>query len=175
MTENVNDYGWQSPEQPGSCDYITPQILELVQNYPNERILDLGCGNGALCGALIDRFDSFVVGVEYDSHGARIAQEACPDARIFTYGVQDDPNQLLDHVGGKFDLVISTEVIEHLYSPQLLPRYAEPILKPHGKLIVSTPYHGYLKNLAIARTNHWDTHHTPRWDGGISSSGAERY
>jgi len=33
-------------------------------------------------------------------------------------------------------------------------------------LIISTPYHGYLKNLALAFTGKWDTHANPLWDGG---------
>jgi len=33
-------------------------------------------------------------------------------------------------------------------------------------LIVSTPYHGYLKNLALAVTGKLDAHFTALWDGG---------
>lgn len=40
------------------------------------------------------------------------------------------------------------------------------MLKPGGVLIVSTPYHGYLKNLALSLADKWDDHHTPFWDGG---------
>jgi hypothetical protein len=32
--------------------------------------------------------------------------------------------------------------------------------------IISTPYHGYLKNLVLALGNKWDSHLTPLWDGG---------
>ena len=35
-----------------------------------------------------------------------------------------------------------------------------------GEIIISTPYHGYLKNLAIALTNKMDHHFTTLWDGG---------
>jgi hypothetical protein len=31
---------------------------------------------------------------------------------------------------------------------------------------VSTPYHGYLKNLLIALLGRYDQHHTVLWDGG---------
>ncbi|MBI1195099.1 MAG: methyltransferase domain-containing protein [Gammaproteobacteria bacterium] len=160
------NYGWQNALDPNSCNYITPKILELAPQFEHARILDLGCGNGALCHALMRNLSCEVVGIEYDEHGARIAQESNPGARIFNYGVQDNPDTLLTQVGDKFDLAVSTEVIEHLYSPQLLPQYAARVLKPHGRLIVSTPYHGYLKNLAISLTGHWDAHHTALWEGG---------
>jgi hypothetical protein len=29
-----------------------------------------------------------------------------------------------------------------------------------------TPYHGYLKNLALSVFDKWDFHHTPLWHGG---------
>ena len=32
--------------------------------------------------------------------------------------------------------------------------------------MLTTPYHGYLKNLAIALTGRWDSHHDPLWEGG---------
>lgn len=32
--------------------------------------------------------------------------------------------------------------------------------------MISTPYHGYLKNLALSVFNKWDKHHTPLWHGG---------
>lgn len=32
--------------------------------------------------------------------------------------------------------------------------------------MISTPYHGYLKNLALSAFNKWDKHHTPLWHGG---------
>jgi hypothetical protein len=33
-------------------------------------------------------------------------------------------------------------------------------------MILSTPYHGYLKNLALGFFNKWDFHHTVNWEGG---------
>lgn len=35
-----------------------------------------------------------------------------------------------------------------------------------GEIIISTPYHGYLKNLVISLLNGWDKHFTALWDGG---------
>ena len=35
-----------------------------------------------------------------------------------------------------------------------------------GRLILSTPYHGYLKNVALAVSGRLDAHHTVLWDGG---------
>ena len=72
----------------------------------------------------------------------------------------------MDAEGGRFDLAISTEVIEHLYAPTQLLTYANSVLVPKGKLIITTPYHGYIKNIALALAGKWDAHHTTLWEGG---------
>ena len=103
--------------------------------------------------------------MENDQQGVRIAAAAYPSIRFFNFGVQDDPAKLLA-CEQPFDVVVSTEVIEHLYAPHLLPTYARSCLRDGGFLIVTTPYHGYLKNLALSVLNKWDSHHTPLWHGG---------
>jgi len=60
-------------------------------------------------------------------------------------------------------VIVSTEVIEHLYDPHAMPRLARLLLKPNGVVLVTTPYHGYLKNLVISLLNKWDQHLTPFW------------
>jgi 2-polyprenyl-3-methyl-5-hydroxy-6-metoxy-1,4-benzoquinol methylase len=57
-------------------------------------------------------------------------------------------------------------VIEHFVRPFNLPRFAKQLLRPGGHLIISTPYHGYPKNLVLALANKWDAHLNPFWDGG---------
>ena len=39
-------------------------------------------------------------------------------------------------------------------------------LKPNGKFIITTPYHGYIKNLLLAITGKMKRHFTVLWDGG---------
>ena len=52
--------------------------------------------------------------------------------------------------------------------PQLVIGFSQAfsIMKPGGSLIISTPYHGYIKNLAISVIGQWDRHFTVEWDGG---------
>jgi 2-polyprenyl-6-hydroxyphenyl methylase/3-demethylubiquinone-9 3-methyltransferase len=40
------------------------------------------------------------------------------------------------------------------------------LLEPGGLAIVSTPYHGYWKNLALAAMGRMDSHFTALWDHG---------
>jgi 2-polyprenyl-3-methyl-5-hydroxy-6-metoxy-1,4-benzoquinol methylase len=155
-------YQHETAEPPHTAGYLTPAILASCRRIGAGRILDLGCGNGALCGALSAAgFD--VVGCDPSEEGIRLARRSHPHITFHLLGVYDEPGILYD---GHFDAVVSTEVIEHLFLPRSLPRFAFRVLGPRGHLILSTPYHGYLKNLALAVAGRWDRHLSPLWDGG---------
>lgn len=166
MTNNIDNYGWNSKSLPQSCNYISPFILKEISLCNPKRILDIGSGNGGLCHSIFEN-GYYICGVEYDKGGVEISKQSYPKIHFYNYGVQDDPNELLvQEKGGQFDLIVSTEVIEHLYSPQLLVKYSHACLSVGGKLIITTPFHGYLKNLALSLFNKWDSHHVVDWDGG---------
>ena len=165
MAENVvQDYGWSATEDSHTRDCLAPEILEILKTLQVRRVMDLGCGNGALC-ATLSASGYEVVGVEYDAKGVELSKENYPAIPFYRFGVQDDPQELLRQEK-PFDAVVSTEVIEHLFSPHLLPGFAAAVLPADGYLIVSTPYHGYLKNLALSLFGAWDFHHTALWHGG---------
>jgi 2-polyprenyl-3-methyl-5-hydroxy-6-metoxy-1,4-benzoquinol methylase len=165
MSENtVDDYGWGSAQPSYSNSYITPDVIKILTKIGAKRVADLGAGNGSLCGQLAS-LGFQVVGVEHDKKGVDIARATNPSIPFYNFGVQDNPADLLrseEH----FDTVISTEVIEHLFAPHLLPIYAKQILKDNGYLVITTPYHGYLKNLALSVLDQWDKHHSALWHGG---------
>jgi|GEM_PF-117717 len=157
-------YGWSAAPAPHSCGYLVPKVLQLLQGLGVKRVLDIGAGNGALCAAL-SHAGHDVVGLEPDLDGVALAREAAPQVLFEPVGVEADP-ELLRQRHGYFEAVVSTEVIEHLHAPHRLPALAAGMLQPGGWLVVTTPYHGYLKNLALSLVNHWDQHHTALWFGG---------
>jgi 2-polyprenyl-3-methyl-5-hydroxy-6-metoxy-1,4-benzoquinol methylase len=127
------------------------------------RVLDVGCGNGFLCGELLRR-GCGVVGIDLSLQGIEIARRSHPRARFELLAADA---QLLETLGEPpFDLVVSTEVVEHLYSPRKYARGCFDALKPGGRFICTTPYHGYFKNLVIALLGKWEAHANPLWDGG---------
>lgn len=48
------------------------------------------------------------------------------------------------------------------------------MIRKNGYLILTTPYHGYAKNLALSIFNKWDHHHTVDWVGGHIKFFSER-
>lgn len=161
----VENYGWMSETGPHSCEYLVPAVIAQLAKLKPASVLDLGSGNGALCRALVHR-GYHVVGVEPDADGVAVARKAAPGIPFYQLAVGDSPSPLVSDYPQGFDVVVSTEVIEHLYLPRELPRFARSVLRPGGRLLLTTPYHGYLKNLALSAANKWDTHLDPLWDGG---------
>jgi 2-polyprenyl-3-methyl-5-hydroxy-6-metoxy-1,4-benzoquinol methylase len=156
------EYHYGSAQAAHTEAYLWRHIITLCAELGARRIVDIGCGNGALCRELASRGYE-VVGCEPSAEGVRFAQSSAPELVFHQTGVDDDPAA----VGNEsFDVAIATEVIEHLVRPRNLPRFAKQLIRPGGHLIISTPYHGYLKNLFLALTNKWDAHLNPFWDGG---------
>jgi 2-polyprenyl-3-methyl-5-hydroxy-6-metoxy-1,4-benzoquinol methylase len=140
--------------------HIQSALSSLVDG---SRILDIGCGNGSLTAAWSKATWS-ISGVDLSESGIAHATASYP--RISFLRMPVGP-ELVSHFGEqKFDAIVSAEVIEHLYSPRDLSQCAFKLLKPGGILIVTTPYNGYLKNLAIAALGEMDRHWTVLWDGG---------
>jgi SAM-dependent methyltransferase len=86
----------------------------------------------------------------------------CPDIRIAS--LYD--GRFSEIVGDRVDCVISLEVVEHLFYPAKLFEQSYRLLRSGGYFILTTPYHGYLKNLALSLVNAWDRHFGVHWDGG---------
>lgn len=165
MSNIVENYGWTTLAGPQSCGYIGPAVIEILKSLPVRRVIDIGSGNGVLCNLLLESGYT-VAGVEYDKQGFLISRNNYPKINFYNLGVGDDPSEIMKVEREPFDLVVSTEVIEHLFSPHLLPEFASRLLVDRGYLVISTPYHGYLKNLALSIFDKWDHHHTALWHGG---------
>lgn len=159
---NVLQYGWERADAPCAHNYITNPILSFLPLGQNLKIADLGCGNGYLARLLKD-MGHRVSALDSSEDGIRIAQEASPTIDFRCLSLYED---LQSHIGADFDVVISSEVIEHLYDPRTFLHNAHAILKNGGTLILTTPYHGYLKNLAMALSGRLDKHFTVDWDCG---------
>ena len=96
------------------------------------------------------------------SEGISIAARTYPNLQLKEGSAYDD----LVSIYGRFPVILSLEVVEHVYAPREYARTLFDLVEPGGTAIISTPYHGYLKNLAIALTGKMDTHFTALWDHG---------
>ena len=159
------EYGYEGSAASCAHAYLLAPVKRLVQSLGKKGpVLDLGCGNGSLSHEL-SKLGFEVHGVDRSESGIQIAREAFPQVQFSLGDVEEvlspDPFQ-----AESFDVVVSTEVVEHLYHPRRLIQNAFRLLKPSGHFIVSTPYHGYVKNVVLALSGKMDNHFTALWDGG---------
>lgn len=144
-------------------EYLLPTVAGALDGltYKTKKAFDLGCGNGSVAHWLSERGFA-VTGVDPSDSGIAEAQRAFPHIEI-RQGSCYDP---LKDLYGTFPVVISLEVIEHVYSPRQFAHCVYDLLEDGGHAIISTPYHGYLKNLSLAVAGKFDDHFTALWDHG---------
>jgi 2-polyprenyl-3-methyl-5-hydroxy-6-metoxy-1,4-benzoquinol methylase len=166
MSDAHTEYSWVTPSPAngesgeGLADLLVKSVGEIVDV---RRICDLGCGNGYLAGRLAG-LGYEVLGVDASPSGVELGRQHYPQVNFVRESINRGLAETLN--AGEFDLIVSSDVIEHLYRPSDLLEAAAALLKPKGHLLVSTPYHGYLKNLTLSITGRMDVHFTALWDGG---------
>lgn len=160
------EYAWQTPDT-YAHRYLFPSVkrvidkLRLMQDMP---ILDAGCGGGALVNYLHRLGFKNIYGFDASSTGIEIAKKNFPEIsdKFFIHNCYEE-NLPINH---KFKLIISMEIIEHLYSPTKYLKNIYNWLDNDGYFILTTPYHGYLKNFLIAFLNKFDRHFSSLEEGG---------
>jgi SAM-dependent methyltransferase len=118
-------------------------------------VADVGCGQGDFT-AFLAVLGHKPVGIDISSAAVSAAKENHPELRFDIMG----PNNVIPLQDGACDAVWSSEVIEHVFDVYEYLSEINRILKPDGMFILTTPYHGRIKNLVIALTKH-DTHYDP--------------
>lgn len=123
-------------------------VWELAQGHlpVSSNVLEIGCGEGdTIADALLRGHQA--LGVDIADAAIDRARRLHPGASFAAFSAEVLPWPV---DGGAFDLVVALEVIEHLFRPRSLLEGAYSALRPGGMLLLSTPYHGTLKNVAVA-------------------------
>jgi ubiquinone/menaquinone biosynthesis C-methylase UbiE len=124
--------------QPPESELRRRFLLENVA--PGDRALDLGCGVGDFTAALAEA-GARAVGV--DVAEAAVARAAARHPELeFRLVPFDGPLPLGDN---SFDLVWSSEVIEHVADTARWLSEARRVLAPDGRLLLTTPSHGRVR------------------------------
>jgi 2-polyprenyl-3-methyl-5-hydroxy-6-metoxy-1,4-benzoquinol methylase len=97
------------------------------------RVLDVGCSGGYLAERLVER-GATVVGIELDPVAAEQARKVCE--RVL---VGDAETIELPFEPNSFDAIVCADLIEHLRDPAAFLARMRPLLKPAGRLMLTTP------------------------------------
>src|SRR5262245_17770303 len=119
MTDIYKEYGWRDANATHMHAHYMPHLFELAGGLAGARVLDVGCGNGFICGEFLKR-GYRAVGIDLSEQGIEIARRSYPQGRFELLPANE---RILSALGEPpFDLVVSTEVIEHIYDPRSYAR-----------------------------------------------------
>lgn len=100
------------------------------------RVLDVGCGRAAL-GEAIAQKGYEVWGVENAPSAVRVARGRI--ARLIEKDLLDQHGISQELGSTRFDYLVFSDVLEHVYDPVGVLRFYSGFLKPGGKVLVSVP------------------------------------
>ncbi len=112
---------------------LRPEMRALLPDNA-KRVLDVGCGQGAMSRGIKKDLKIEVWGVEFMKEEAR---EACNHLdKVITATAEDSIEHLPDNY---FDVIYFNDVLEHLVSPENVLRAMRSKLTPDGVIISSIP------------------------------------
>jgi SAM-dependent methyltransferase len=126
------------------AEYLAParlefyeEVAEICARLAPRRVVDIGCGNGQLLRFLLDRLPAapdVVLGIDRSRAGNRRARHLVPEGRFVVANLFRLPPDV-----GQFDLVLCTEVLEHLHEPAQAVEVLLRLCAPGGRVAITVP------------------------------------
>lgn len=114
-----------------------PELVAVVSDDTGNRVLDLGCGSGAMSALLRERGKAGEIwGVEKFSDAARMARDSGAFDKVF----EGDLEAIISELPNEhFDYIIAGDILEHLVDPWTVCEKLNACLVPGGTFICSIP------------------------------------
>jgi SAM-dependent methyltransferase len=119
-------------------DKLSVEIIDHIEArvQPNARVVDIGCGVGDLLIEIRNRKPRVeVLGLDFSAKAVEGAREAIPDGEFKQFAVERN----LPYDTAAFDLVLCTDVLEHLEYPKLIAAELVRICRPGGLVAIVVP------------------------------------
>jgi ubiquinone/menaquinone biosynthesis C-methylase UbiE len=105
---------------------------------PGGAVLDVGCGSALVADRILD-LDGFYVGMDFGGHQTRYAAKKLADSDgSLRAAVGQSQGEALPFKDATFDVVVMSEVIEHLLQPELAVWEVARVLRPGGVFVMTT-------------------------------------
>lgn len=135
--ETAQDYdGYYDPARVAVPDFVDRRLDEIVTSFDpyrkNNRLLDVGCGVGSLLQAARRG--------GWRAEGLEVSAPAVDHVRSLGFTVFRGNLEAADYMDEHFDVVTSSEVLEHVPDPRSIIREAHRILRPGGVFWATTPH-----------------------------------
>lgn len=150
VTDQVRKYKERHKNHWGERMGSVLRMVDEVAPTPSD-VLDLACGIGAFTIAAARRGHR-VVGLDYSEMALRAARKLAVEEGASCEFVHGDATKL-PFEDGSFDVVIASDIIEHLFDPPLLRMFQEcqRVLRKGGAFVIHTTPTRYLYLMSVLR------------------------
>lgn len=122
--------------------YVIPFIEEKFPVRPGMRVLEIGCGEAGVLKAFINK-GCLGVGVELEAARVEMAKEYLPEEVLsgkIKFVISDIYKVDIDReFGGRFDIIVLKDVIEHIHDQPRLIGWMKKFLNPGGVIFFGFP------------------------------------
>ena len=134
------------------------KFFALHPSLTRKSLLDVGCGSGEFL-AKAEKKGAAVWGFDFDGVAILAAKKHFGLSRVYAMTLEEFAQKVNPP---KFDIITCFEVIEHVDDPGQLIERLIGLLKPEGKIVLSTPSRERL----VPNSNMWDfpPNHLTRWN-----------
>ena len=128
----------------------TNAIRQFFPKNTSGHILDFGCGSGEILSEITKKNPKAkIIGVDISKIALRQAKKRVPSGSF----KQIVEGKQIPVETGSVDFILAIDVIEHVYDSEWMFNEFSRMLKKGGLILISTPYCGFFKNLAIVIIN----------------------
>ncbi len=137
---------WEHEEVLEDFNYKWPVIKKYVPKNQKIKILDFGCGKGKMLGEILEvNPEANIFGVDVSERALTFIKKRFPKQQF----KKIEDGEKLPFKTNTFDFIIASDVLEHIYDTENAFSELARILKPEGKILISVPYNGRIKNVII--------------------------
>ncbi len=140
---DIEDFYWYWL---GKKDMIKKLFNTFVNKKEQPEILDAGCGTGSILESLKGKGQ--LHGVDMSDYALKL----CSKRGNFKLKVMDAQN--LSFPKNSFDVIILSDIIEHVDNDKKVVEKCYEILRKNGTVIITVPAHQYLWNQDDVRLHH---------------------
>ena len=119
--------------------YLTKARLSRITQYLGNEVCDIGCGNGELIDYLPTGVQRLVM-IDRSPNRRQFVEARMINKKIVGQFVEADiTSETFCFDMDPFETVVLAALLEHLNSPRIALKHIFKLLKPHGKIIITTP------------------------------------
>ncbi|MCS4086126.1 2-polyprenyl-3-methyl-5-hydroxy-6-metoxy-1,4-benzoquinol methylase [Salinibacter ruber] len=122
-----------------------------------DKVLEVGCGKGDFVEWISRNKNADAIGIELNKEAVESAQEA---GRPVT---NQDLYELSGQENGRYDVVCSFQVLEHIYEVKSFIEASLKLLRPGGRFIFGVPNCAGFQKYAESDLLNQPPHHMTRW------------